>query len=431
MNLTEAVMVGAGHRSRFAFGAYAHRHPDKLKFIAVAEPDEERRLRFAEEHSIPKEMQFHGWEDLVKRAPLAPLCVNATMDHDHIDSAIALLKAGYHLLLEKPMADTPRGCVEIAQTALELGRFLQISHPLRFTTFYTEVKRLLDSGAIGRLLSISMSENIGYYHFSHSYVRGNWRRIDESGPLVLTKCCHDMDIATWLTNSPVSEVSSQGGLTHFRSENAPAGAPKRCLDGCPVAATCPYYAEAMYLQPEAEGFATAISVDLSLEARRKAVLNGPYGRCVYHCDNDTPDQQCVVAQFANGVLLDFAVHANTPDISRTIRAIGSEGELSGHFEKHDIRIIRYKPGQGKGLEKEYHRPEPLKGGHSGGDEGVISHFLDILRRNDWEGMRESLEIAVEGHLLSFAAEAARTSATRIHMNSYRESVLNEPLHTAH
>jgi len=424
----EALMVGAGHRSRFAFGAYAHRNPSKLKFIAVAEPDEERRRRFAQEHDIPEEMQFSGWEDLVDREPLAPLCVNATMDHDHIESAIALLRAGYQLLLEKPMADTPRGCVEIAQTALELGRFLQISHPLRFTTFYQEVKRLIDEGAIGRLLSISMSENIGYYHFAHSYVRGNWRRIDESGPLILTKCCHDMDCATWLTNSRVREVSSQGGLVHFRAENAPEGAPLRCLDGCPVEKSCPYHAGAMYLQEIPEGFAAALSVDTSMASRRKALESGPYGRCVYQCDNDTPDQQCVVAQFANGVLLDFAVHANTPDISRTIRAIGSEGELAGHFERHDIRVTRYKPGQAQ-VETTAYKPVPLGGGHSGGDEGVINHFLDVLANNDWETMRESLEIAVEGHLLSFAADTARCTAQRVHMDAYREAVSSEPLHS--
>ncbi len=429
MKPMETVMVGAGHRSRFAFEAYAHRHPDKLKFVAIAEPNDERRQRFAAEHKIPADMQFRSWEDLVQLQPLAPLCINATMDHDHIDSAIALMRAGYHLLLEKPMADTPRGCVEIAQTALELGRFLQISHPLRFTTFYTEVKRLLDEGAIGRLLSISMSENIGYFHFAHSYVRGNWRRIDESGPLILTKCCHDMDAATWLSNSRVKEVSSQGSLVHFRSENAPQGAPERCLDGCPVEKTCPYHAGAIYLQEKAQGLAAAITVDTALETRRRAVEKGPYGRCVFRCDNDTPDQQSVVAQFANGVLLDFSVHANTPDISRTIRAIGSEGELSGHFEKHDIRVIRYKPGHGQDLDVQSHRPVPLGGGHSGGDEGVIGHFLRVLATNDWETMRESLEIAVEGHLLAFAAEAARCTSQRIHMDAYRESVASEPLHS--
>jgi predicted dehydrogenase len=431
MKTLEAVMVGAGHRSRFAFGAFAQRFPEQLKFIAVAEPQDARRERFAAEHGIPPEMCFRSWEELVNRPPLAPLCVNATMDRDHIDSAIALLHAGYHLLLEKPMADSPRGCVEIAQTALELGRFLQISHPLRFTSFYTEVKRLLDSGSIGRMLSISMTENIGYFHFAHSYVRGNWRRIDESGPLILTKCCHDMDIATWLSNSRVSEVSSQGSLVHFRAENKPEGAPKRCLDGCPVEMTCPYFAGALYLKEHADGLAAAISVDLSVESRRRALETGPYGRCVFQCDNDTPDQQSVIAQFANGVLLDFNVHANTPEISRQIRVIGSEGELSGHLERSEITVVRYKPGDGKNLEPKTYRPAPLGGGHMGGDEGVINHFLQVLEANDWDAMRESLEIAVEGHLLSFAADEARCSAKRIHMNAYREAVLSEPLHARH
>lgn len=430
MKPTTAVMVGAGHRARFAFGDYAHRFPDKLKFVAVAEPDDERRIRFAQEHNIPESGQFRSWEDLVALPePLAPLCFNCTMDRDHIESGIALLRAGYELMLEKPMADTPQGCVQVAQAALELGRYMQISHPMRFTSFYKEVKRLLDEGAIGRVLAISMTENIGYYHFAHSYVRGNWRNVAESGPLILTKCCHDMDCATWMTDSLVSEVSAMGDLYHFRAENAPKGAPKRCLDGCPVEDTCPYYAPSLYLQPKAHGFAAAISVDTSLEARRRALEEGPYGRCVYHCDNNCADQHSVMAQFENGVLFDFTVYANTPDISRQIRVIGSDGELTGHFEKSEIQVLRYKGGAGESFDAEIHRPRPLGGGHMGGDEGVTENFLRIVAERDWESMRHSLENAVEGHLLSFAAEEARVSSSRIVMEDFRHAA-SEPYHAA-
>ncbi|MCC5875530.1 MAG: Gfo/Idh/MocA family oxidoreductase [Candidatus Sumerlaeia bacterium] len=423
MKTVEAILIGAGQRGHEAVGAFARRRPRELKFVAVAEPDEGRRNRFGDAHGIPGENRFADWREVVARPRLADLCFNTTMDKAHLESSLSLLDAGYHLFLEKPMADTPSGCLQIAEKAMEKKRLLQVCHPLRYSPFYTKVKELLDGGAIGRILSISMVENVAFWHFAHSYVRGNWRRVEDSGPTILTKCCHDMDAATWLVGEKVRDVSSYGSLRYFREENAPPGAPKRCTDGCPVEESCPYFAPAFYLGTA--GFGWPISrgtVEDTQEARLKALKEGDYGRCVYKCDNTAVDNQGVVAEFADGTIFNFALVANSVSCFRTIRVIGTDGELNGKAEEREIRITRFSQGFADEATHQVHNTAILDGAHGGGDTGVISNFLRCYREQDYDGMKASLEIALEGHLLAFAAEQSRTERRSFSMDVYRQSL---------
>lgn len=423
MAAIEAVLVGAGQRGREVFGAFALAFPHRLKFVAVADPNEERRRDFAARHGIAPERCFASWQELVAAGRLAPLCVNATMDREHAASSLAFLEAGYHLLLEKPMAHTPEGCLAILRAARQRRRIVQICHPLRYTVFYAKVKELLDGGRIGEPLVVQMAENVAYWHFAHSFVRGNWRRCDESGPLVLTKTCHDMDLAAWLVGKPVRRLASVGERRLFRPERAPAGAPERCLDGCPAETSCPFYAPAMYLSEFVGWPVSAISLDRSLEARRRALEEGPYGRCVYRCDNDVVDHQLVCAEFVGGTMLDFSVSAATTQPYRSIRIIGTQGELHGHFERQEIRVERFVQGVWPRIPTEtHHVVAPAASAHGGGDAGVIDHVLRILAHDDYDVAERSLEIAVEGHLLAFAAEQARQRAGFVDFAAYREEV---------
>lgn len=421
MTPVTALLVGAGSRGRNTFGAFALGNPELLQFVAVAEPDEGRRNRFAEDHGISSENCFASWEEALARPQLAPIAVNATLDRTHLPSSRAILAAGYHMLLEKPMATSPEECLEIARLADEHNRLVQICHPLRFTTFYLKVKELLEQGLVGRILSMSMAENVGYWHFAHSFVRGNWRRVDETGPLILTKCCHDMDLATWLADGQVNRVSSFGKLEFFRPKSAPEGAADRCLDNCPAADVCGFYAPGLYMGDETEWPVDVISLDTSLEARTEAVRTGPYGRCVFKCDNTTVDQQAVIAEFDNGVLLDFSVRGASFHPGRTIRIEGTLGELNGYFEKNEIKILRYGHGTGEGVEPLVYTTEPATGSHGGGDDGAIRNFLHRYKTGDAGAIRRSLDIAVEGHLLAFAAEKARESGQTVDMSRFRTS----------
>jgi predicted dehydrogenase len=307
------------------------------------------------------------------------------------------------------------------EEARKRNLMVQICHPLRYTPFYSKVKELLDAGKIGKIISLSMVENVGYWHFAHSYVRGNWRNFETSGPLILTKCCHDMDIATWLVDEKVRNISSFGTLSFFKEENAPKGSPARCTDGCPVEDTCSFYAPKFYLHKANEWPVDVICVNSTHEARENALKTGPYGRCVFRCDNDVPDHQVVAVEFENDVTLDFMVVANSYNCHRTIRVIGTEGELNGFMEKNEIVVDRFQPGLGESHVSEHFTPEVVIDGHAGGDTGVIQNFLSCYKNEDYDGIFRSLEIAVEGHLLSFASEEARKNKSIVSMQDYKKN----------
>lgn len=417
MKKVTIALIGAGSRGMESYGSYALNNPYELEFVAVADANPGRLQKFQQLHNIPAERAFSDWHELLSQPKLADAVLVCTQDRMHYEPAMAALRAGYHVLLEKPMSPDPRECVEMGAYAAEVGRVFSICHVLRFTSFFSALKRLLDEGAVGRLISIEHSENVAYWHYAHSYVRGNWRNTALSSPMILAKSCHDMDILLWLAGADCVRLSSFGTLTHFRAENAPAGAPARCTDGCPAAHTCPYYAPKFYLTGEDGWPASVISVDVSQKALMKALEEGPYGRCVYHCDNDVVDHQVVNMQFANDVTAVFSMCAFTDDVTRKIKLMGTKGEMWGTMAR-DINKIEVNEF-GTGTHKVYTLPnEGGPQGHGGGDFGIIRDFLRLVRSEGRETGLTAAATSVQSHLMAFAAEEARLQHSVIEMDDY-------------
>jgi predicted dehydrogenase len=263
-----------------------------------------------------------------------------------------------------------------------------------------------------------MTECIGFYHFAHSYVRGNWRSAATSSPIILAKSCHDMDILYWLTGSPASRVSSSGSRVWFRKENAPKGAAERCLDDCPHRTLCPFYAPRWYLGSNEGWPASVISEDRSLDARIEAIRTGPYGRCVYACDNDVADQQGVIISFENGVIATFTLSAFTQDIDRTIRLMGSAGEIYGDLKQGRIECTDFLTGSKRAI-----RVKAPENGHHGGDDALMYEVESVLRASDRRvKSRSDIAEALEGHLICFAAEQARLENRTVDMEVFRQSL---------
>ena len=271
----EAVLVGAGNRGYEAYGPYALKHPERIRFTGVVDPHEGRRRRFAEAHGIAPERQFGSWQDLYARGRIAEALVNCTLDRMHLASTLPALELGYEVLLEKPMANTLEGNVQLVRAAEERGRLLMICHVLRYTACFSALHRILASGRLGRIITVEHRENVVYWHMAHSFVRGNWRDSQIESPMILAKCCHDMDLLFW-NLGPVRRLNSFGSLLHYRPENAPPGAPERCTDGCPVADDCSWYAPRLYLRDDGyDGWPiSVISEDAGLVARRRALGSG-------------------------------------------------------------------------------------------------------------------------------------------------------------
>ena len=157
--------------------------------------------------------------------------------------------------------------------------------------------------------------------------------------MILAKSCHDLDILLWLVGADCARVASFGSLVHFRAENAPLGATKRCLDECSAEQTCPFSARRIYLGDE-YGLAR-LRDQPGYEPRSpdpRRCGKGPYGRCVYACDNDVVDHQAVALEFANGATAAFTMCGLTHEISRTIKIMGTAGEIRGHLERNEIAL---------------------------------------------------------------------------------------------
>jgi predicted dehydrogenase len=415
------VVLGAGLRGRQVYGRHALEHPERLRVVALAEPHAERRAAMAREHGLGSGALFADWRALLEGPPRAELAIVATGDTLHVEPALAAFAHGYHVLLEKPISPDPADCVRVVEAAEHSGRMLHISHVLRFTPFYAAIHDAVSSGRLGRLVQLDLREHVATWHMVHSFVRGKFRSRAVAAPFLLAKSCHDLDLLVWLAGSPPRRVASFGGLSDYTEARAPAGAPARCSDGCPVQERCPHDAVRFYLGPD-EAMARAwpwsdLGGDPSREARRRALETGPFGRCVYRCDNDVVDHQVVAVEFEDGVSGSFAVHGHATRECRTLRISGSEGELRGNLESGEIEITRH-----GAFEVERLRLEQSPLGHFGGDLGLVNHVIDALSGAARDEGRASGRTALEGHLLGFAAERAREQGRVIDLRGFRREI---------
>ena len=413
MKKIKAILIGAGNRGTECLASYAINNPQELEFVAVAEPNKIRRDLFARVHNIPHDMCFSSWEPLLEKKIEADTVLICTQDNLHYLPAVSALQCNYNVLLEKPMSTSPEECVSLINIAEKSTGSLAICHVLRYTPFFTKLKQLLDSGTIGDLVSIAHNENVGYYHYAHSYVRGNWGNRKKSSPMILAKSCHDMDLLLWLVGSDCQYLSSFGSLSHFKAQNAPPNSPKHCLDGCDSKVACPYYAPKHYLTSIVDWPSTTISEDSSLEARTKALQKGPYGRCVYHCDNDVVDHQVVNMEFKNKVTATFTMCAFTNEVSRTIKIMGTKGEIRGAIDKNELEITTFLDGT-----KQIICLITDDSGHNGGDFGLMRSYVAQLQTQNKEGFLTSGKVSLQSHLMSFAAEKSRLESTVIDLGNY-------------
>ncbi|GGE12380.1 oxidoreductase [Marinithermofilum abyssi] len=419
MKQVKAIVLGAGDRGTRAYAPYALQFPHELGIVGVADPNEERRKQFAELYGLKVTQCYADWDDLLQQSKMADVAIITTQDQLHYEPTMRALEKGYHVLLEKPMSPNPQECIRMEQKARKKGRLLTICHVLRYTAFWSGIKRVIDGGNIGDVVSIQLNENVGFYHFAHSFVRGNWRRKDLSSPMILAKSCHDLDILAWLVGFPCERVSSYGSLMHFHEENAPAGAPKRCLEGCLAEQQCPYYAPRFYLG-EGKKWAQKITEDFSEEGILKALRTGPYGRCVYRSDNDVVDHQVVNMEFSSGATAMLSMCGFTHDITRIVQIMGTKGEIRGDLIKNCFTVYDFLTQQQS--EVRVHSPVDS---HGGGDFGAIRQFLHEVRHYNGTESLTSAKASVQSHLMAFAAEESRLNKGKsIELQEYYSQVMH-------
>ena len=373
-------ILGTGDRG-MAYGRESVRSGEAV-ITALAEPREGRRLLAAAEFGVAADRAVADWRELAARPDLdVDAVVVSTPDRQHTEPALAFLARGLPLLLEKPMAPTPEEARSIADAAEEASVMVCVAHVLRYSAYTEAVKAVLDSGALGDVVSVEHLEPVGWWHHAHSFVRGNWRREDESNPMLMAKCCHDVDWLSYIVDRPARRVSSFGSLTHFTAANKPAGAAARCLD-CAVERQCPYSARRIYLErvPDHSARIWPLSIlaeRVDEEAITAALRDGPYGRCVYDCDNDVVDHQVVNIEYEGGVTASLTMTAFTPMTFRKTRIFGTHGMLEG--DGYSLSIFDFLTGDTTATQVIDPADAEAGEGHLGADAALTRSFLAAVR----------------------------------------------------
>ena len=298
-------------------------------------------------------------------------------------------------------------------------------------------------------MSIQLAENVAFWHYAHSYVRGHTRR--STVPWLLQKSCHDLDLLAWMAGSTAESVSSFLRPTELTEANAPEGAPEHCIEGCPHAATCPYDAVAAYrdLTPMLSDLAmaerplglgvaakglrylrprlmssglpdaakqrlewwrwpvAAVTDDHTPEGLDHALRTTRWGRCVYRVeDNDQPSAQTVQIRFANGVLANFTLQSASHRTMRTVRVNGTKGSAWGELRALDgwLKVADHRSGSVRS-----EKVPTAFDGHGGGEMPLFRDFLSAIETGGEPSV--SARDSVESHRIAFAAmESARTGA---------------------
>lgn len=380
------------------------------KVVAIADPDPKKRDFFADKHDIPTELMFEMGEDAIESELPFDAIYIATPDKNHYKLAVSALKKGYNVLLEKPMAPKPSQCIKIIKAQEKSGKSLAVCHVLRYAPFFQTIKKIAKSGELGKIIAIDLIEEVGYWHFAHSYVRGNWRKEEDASPVILAKSCHDLDIISWLASSIPKTIFSKGDLTIFKKENAPPTSTERCTLDCPVK-DCIFDARKFYLKHKGEikwPYNVISQTDTSEKARLNAIKEGPYGKCVFQCDNNVCDHQEVLIYFENGIRANFVLRAGGAQPTRRITVYFERGCISGNMWRGKLTKTTYTGRREEPIVEEIDTTQ--LGSHGGGDSRLIKDFFETIKSQNSKDNLTSAQRSLQSHLMAFVAEISRKSS---------------------
>ena len=394
------VAIGAGNRTN-KYLEYVKQHPDRVRLVGVVELNDIRRQSVAERFGLEPSQCYADYHDFFRNPVQTDAVMVCTPENMHFEPTMLAIEAGYHVLLEKPIAQTLEECQAIGEAARKKGVLVSVCHVLRYHPYFMKVKELVDSGELGHIISINHRTSVGVDRAAHGFVRGIWRSERLSNPMLMSKCCHDIDFLLWLTKTPCRKLTSFGSLRWFKAKNAPEGSAERCID-CGVESHCPFSAVDLY-QVRRDWIANfdvpeGKTIDDVIEDQLR---EGLYGRCVYHCDNDVVDHQIVSMEMESEVTINFSMDIFTLKDCRETHISLTEGEIDG--DENRLRIRRFRGAEETVYDFSGLAHQPF---HAGADLAIIADFIDAIRT----GRRDlvtSIDRSVESHRICFEAERSR------------------------
>ena len=432
MKKIRAVILGYGNRS-YCYSRHAVNHPDELEIIGVIDVNPMKLELAKTEFSLSPGALYGSLDEFLRKNIDCDVIINGTMDQYHYETSVKILERGYNMLLEKPITADPKELFEIEALARKNGCEVLICHVLRYTPFYSEIKKIIDSGEIGSIISMQLNEHVWYGHFVDAYVRGKWRNEKECGSgLLLAKCCHDADLICWLNNSSTpTSVSSFGSRSFFTENNAPQGAAEYCVD-CPAKQACAFEAVRFHVKHKTiDDYVWAeinkpIS-DITEEEKIEYLKRGTYGRCVYKMDMDIVDRQCVNVEFENGSVATLNLTTGGLKAGRHIHVICEMGEIVGYVEENKFTLRRYDKDAKWYTEEviDFSKSNKLTGknqaetGHYGGDARLMADLCRFLNGEATSVSTTVIEDSVNSHLVCYAAEESRKNKRVSFINEFK------------
>ena len=394
------VAIGAGNRTN-KYLEYVKQHPDKAKLVGVVELNEIRRNKIAEKFCLEPSACFTDYHDFFRSSLKVDAVMICTPENMHYEPCMMAIEAGYHVLLEKPIAQTPEECIAIGEAARRKNVIVTVCHVLRYHPYFIKLKELACSGELGNIISINHRTAVGVDRAAHSFVRGPWRKESETNPMLISKCCHDIDFLLWLTKTRCRKLTSFGSLRWFKSTNAPEGSAHRCID-CQVESQCPFSAVDLYRirrdwianfdVPQGKNIDEVIEEELE---------QGLYGRCIYHCDNDVVDHQIVSMEMESEVTINFSMDIFTLEDHRATQICLTEGEIEG--DETQIKVRRFRGGEETIYDFSDIKHKPF---HAGADLNLMADFIEAIQ-TEGKYLRTSIDLSVESHCICFEAERSR------------------------
>ena len=394
------VAIGAGNRTN-KYLEYVKQHPDKAKLVGVVELNEIRRNKIAEKFCLEPSACFTDYHDFFRSSLKVDAVMICTPENMHYEPCMMAIEAGYHVLLEKPIAQTLEECIAIGEAARRKNVIVTVCHVLRYHPYFIKLKELACSGELGNIISINHRTAVGVDRAAHSFVRGPWRKESETNPMLISKCCHDIDFLLWLTKTRCRKLTSFGSLRWFKSTNAPEGSAHRCID-CQVESQCPFSAVDLYRirrdwianfdVPQGKNIDEVIEEELE---------QGLYGRCIYHCDNDVVDHQIVSMEMESEVTINFSMDIFTLEDHRATQICLTEGEIEG--DETQIKVRRFRGGEETIYDFSDIKHKPF---HAGADLDLMADFIEAIQ-TEGKYLRTSIDLSVESHRICFEAERSR------------------------
>ena len=407
MEKVKLAIIGTGLRGAYTYAPLIAKYKDKCEIVAFVENKKGRRDLFLEKYPVDKDMVFDNLNDFIAHDKLADAVIISHYDLLHYDTAQVLLVKGYDVLVETPVANSLDGFVHLKEYSLKnKDRLFMVAYNNRYSSFYTKLKEIVDDKKLGDLINISYNVDIGYQNFVHNYVRGNWRITSDTATIMLTNSCQDIDMMINLSKGKCQKVSCFSDLRIFNWENFNTKMSENCFR-CSEEESCPFSAKKIYLQ-EDKFINNSVNINPTKDNLEAILKQGPYGKCVFYCDNDVCDNLTSIFKFDNKVTSNFNINAFTKESDKKIRLFFKEGEVEASFKQKEIKIKSFLNTDEK----------IIKIDQENTDEKLFVDFIDRVKNKNYKSCISDVGSVIESHVATFAAEFANVSETVVDVKSF-------------